>query len=154
MKLKRTILMGTIGILLLFSACSNDKTAKKESSTTPVQAKKPKSYHIPWEKDLSTAFTRAKLENRPLLVMAVSKGCRWCDKMKEETLSNPKVAKKLEKYIMVQADRETPSERKQLPEFRHVPIVFFMTPEKEVVDNLRGYFKANDFLDYLNEMDD
>ena len=153
MKLKRTIVTGIIGSLLLFSACSNDETTK-ESSKEPIKVEKPKSYNIPWEKDLPTAFARAKAENKPLLVMAVSKGCRWCDKMKEKTLSNPKVAKKLEKYIMVQADRETPSQRDQLPEFRHVPIIFFMTPEKEIIDNLRGYFQADDFLDYINEMDD
>ena len=135
--------------LLTMTACSSEK----ETPTHETVIEHKKTFNIPWEKDLSTAFARSKAENKDLLVMAVSKGCRWCDKMKEKTLSNPQVAKKLEKYIMVQADRETPSERGQLPEFRHVPIIFFMTPQKEVIDNLRGYFKADDFLDYLNEMD-
>jgi thioredoxin-related protein len=141
-------LMGST--LLSIVACSEDKEIPIQK--TVIEHKK--TFNIPWEKDLATAFVRAKNENKELLVMAVSEGCRWCDKMKEKTLSNPKVLKKLEKYIMVQADRETPSERNQLPEFKHVPIIFFMTPQKEVIDNLRGYFKADDFLDYLNEMED
>jgi len=60
----------------------------------------------------------------------------------------------LENYILVQADRETPSEREQLPPFKHVPIIFFMTPQKEVIDNLRGYFEPEDFLEYITEIEE
>jgi len=131
-----------ISIILLLSGCSN---SKKDVEVN---------YGIPWEKDLKTAFTKAKKENKKLLIMAVSKGCRWCEKMKKETLSNRKVAKRLEKYILVKADRETSSERDQLPPFKHVPIIFFMTPDKEVIDNLRGYFEPEDFLEYITELED
>ena len=74
--------------------------------------------------------------------------------MKKRTLSNPEVAKRLEKYVLVTADRETPSEREQLPEFKHVPIIFFMSPQKENLDNMRGYYAPDDFLAYLNEFED
>ncbi len=138
-----------ISTLLIFSACSDEK-----QTVETVKVEKKESHGIPWERDLPTAFKKAKKENKMLMVMAVSVGCKWCDKMKEKTLSNPAVAKKLKNYILVQADRETPNERNQLPKFKHVPIIFFMKPNKEVIDNLRGYFAPDDFLEYLSEMDD
>ena len=138
-----------IGSLLFFEACSDEKEIKK-----PIKIEKKENYGIAWEKDMPTAFKKAEKENKTLMVMAVSEGCSWCEKMKKRTLSNPKVAKRLENYILVQADRETPSEREQLPEFKHVPIIFFMKADKEVLDNLRGYFAPEDFLNYLNEFED
>lgn len=145
---KSLLLLTTI---FFFNGCFVSDTEEKTTSNNSV---KKETYGIPWEKDLPTAFAKAKAQNKNLLVMAVSVGCRWCDKMKAQTLSNPEVAKKLKNYVMVQADRETPNERNQLPEFNHVPIIFFMTPNKEVIDNLRGYFEPKDFLDYLNDMEE
>lgn len=135
-------------IIFLFISCSNEE--KREIVTTTQKDK----YGIPWVKDLPTAFALAKKENKNLLIMAVSEGCGWCRKMKARTLSNPKVAKRVKKYILVQADRETPNEREQLPPFKHVPVIFFMTPQKEIIDNMRGYYLADDFLAYLDEIED
>ena len=139
-----------ISTFIIFTACSDS------SNTTPKEASTHKegTYGIPWEKDIATAFLRAKSENKNVMIMAVSKGCKWCKKMKKNTLSNEKVAKVLENYILVQANRETPSEREQLPPFRHVPIIFFMTPQKEIIDNLRGYFAPEDFLEYITELEE
>ncbi len=135
-------------LVLFFSACDN----KIENQKTTYD--KNKGYGIPWEKDLSSAFSKAKKEKKILLVMAVSDGCVWCDKMKKKTLSNPKVAKKLQNYVLVMADRETRDEKNQLPPFKHVPIIFFMTHNKEVLDNLRGYFAPKDFLEYLIDFEE
>jgi thioredoxin-related protein len=146
MWLKTTIL---ISLLLLVLGCSEEKSENKT-----VKVEKEENYGIPWEKDLETAFKKAKDENKTLMIMAVSDGCSWCKKMKQRTLSNPKVAERLENYVLATADRETPSERAQLPDFKHVPIIFFMSPEKENLDNMRGYYAPDDFLSYLNEFED
>ncbi len=142
-----------LSIIILFSSCSEEQEIK-ESIEKKSKVNKEENYGIPWEKDLPTAFEKAKEENKTLMIMAVSDGCSWCKKMKKRTLSNPEVAKRLEKYVLVTADRETPSEREQLPEFKHVPIIFFMSPQKENLDNMRGYYAPDDFLTYLNEFED
>jgi len=118
-----------------------------------TQQKEEKSYGIPWEKSLKIAFKKSKDKHKILMIMATSKGCRWCIKMKKETLSNPKVAKELQKFVLAKANRETPSQREQLPPFQHVPVIFFFTPNGEEIDNLRGYFNADDFLTYLHEIE-
>ncbi|CAA6826396.1 MAG: Unknown protein [uncultured Sulfurovum sp.] len=126
-------------LLLNFTACETKKTTYERNA----------GHGIPWEKNLDAAFTKAKEEKKTLLVMAVSDNCQWCDKMKARTLSDPKVAKKLEKYVLVMADRETPSERDQLHPFTNVPVIFFMTHEKDTIDELQGYYDPEDFLEYL-----
>jgi thioredoxin-related protein len=144
--LKAGVIIATI---LIFTACSNEEKPQLTEQNRALDE-----YGIPWVKDLSTAFKLAKEENKNVMIMAVSVGCGWCKKMKQRTLSNKTVAKRLENYILVQADRETPSQREQLPPFKHVPILFFMTPKKEMIDNMRGYYTAEDFLEYLNEIEE
>jgi len=144
------VIVVTMATIFLFTACSNEeKSQPKQNSNIELDK-----YGIPWIKDLPTAFKLANVEKKNIIIMAVSVGCGWCKKMKQRTLSNATVAKRLEKYILVQADRETPSEREQLPPFKHVPILFFMTPQKELIDNMRGYYTAEDFLEYLNEIEE
>jgi len=126
-------------LVLSFAACDAKETTYERNM----------GYGIPWEKDLDSAFEKAKEEKKLLLVMAVSDHCQWCEKMKKNTLSNAKVAEKLKNYVLVMADRETPHEREQLHPFKHVPIIFFMTHEKETLDELQGYFSPDDFVEYL-----
>lgn len=145
--MKRLLLL--LLLLLPFTACESETVTEQKSTY-----ERNKGYGIPWEKDLNSAFSKAKKENKLLLVMAVSDGCVWCDKMKKRTLSNPKVAEKLKNYVLVMADRETQEEKNQLPPFKHVPVIFFMTHEKESLDNLRGYFAPDDFLHYLTEFEE
>jgi thioredoxin-related protein len=131
-------------VLLNFTACESK----------PSTYERNKGYGIPWEKDLESAFKKAEAQKKILMVMAVSDGCVWCEKMKKKTLSDPKVAEKLKNYVLVMADRETENERNQLPPFKHVPIIFFMKHNKETVDNLRGYFSPDDFLEYLIDFEE
>jgi len=138
-----------IAIILIFTACSSE-----EKPQLTQQSIKLDKYGIPWVKDLNTAFKLAKEEKKNVMIMAVSVGCGWCKKIKQHTLSNAMVAKRLENYILVQVDKETPSEREQLPPFKHVPIIFFMTPQKKMIDNMRGYYTADDFIEYLNEIEE
>jgi len=137
-------------LLLIFISIGCEQKDTKNKTTYEKYATK---YNIPWEKDLATAFAKAKKEHKIVLVMVVSQGCRWCEKMEAETLSDKEVLDRLKKYILVLADRETPKEREQLPPFKHVPVIFFMTHKKEELDNIRGYFDKEDFLNYLNEFE-
>ncbi|MBD3793207.1 MAG: thioredoxin family protein [Campylobacterales bacterium] len=139
-------------------------TGCEEKGTTSVQTDQPSnSQHyiekttestdqVHWVKDLDTAFALSKEQNKPLIVMVESHGCRWCTKMKENTLNNPKVLEKLNEFVIVKVLRENSEDRSRLPEFRHVPIMFFYQPDGELFDNLRGYFEPEDFLEYLDEL--
>ncbi|OQX49854.1 MAG: hypothetical protein B5M46_03235 [Epsilonproteobacteria bacterium 4484_20] len=50
---------------------------------------------IVWQKDLETAFEKARKEQKVIIVMVEGKHCRWCKKMKYRTLGDERVEKRL-----------------------------------------------------------
>jgi thioredoxin-related protein len=104
-----------------------------------------------WLKDINTAFEMAKKDQRTVMVLVEGKNCRWCKKMKHRTLGDENVQKKLKSYITVKVMREDENAIKDLPIIHGVPSIFFMTPEKEVIESVVGYFNVEDFLSYKNK---
>lgn len=141
-------------VWLLVGCGEEQPTTEQVTPSSPPETIQKAEYvdQVKWVKDLDTAFALAKEQNKPLIVMVESHGCRWCIKMKKETLNTPKVLTKLDEFVIVKVLRENPADRSRLPEFKHVPIMFFYQPNGELFDNLRGFFEAEDFLGYLNEL--
>ncbi len=108
---------------------------------------------IVWLKDINTAFEVAKKEQRTVMVLVEGENCRWCKKMKHHTLGDENVQKKLKSYITVKVMRENEDDVKDLPIIQGVPSIFFMTPEKEVMESVIGYFNVGDFLSYISDVE-
>ena len=106
-----------------------------------------------WLKDINTAFEMAKKEQRTVMVLVEGENCRWCKKMKHRTLGDENVQKKLKSYITVKVMREDENAIKDLPIINGVPSIFFMTPEKEVIESVVGYFNVEDFLSYISDVE-
>ncbi len=106
-----------------------------------------------WIKDINTAFEMAKKEQRTVMVLVEGENCRWCKKMKHRTLGDENVQKKLKSYITVKVMRENEDDVKDLPIIHGVPSIFFMTPEKEVIESVVGYFNVEDFLSYISDVE-
>ena len=110
-------------------------------------------FSLEWIKDLDTAFTLAKKEHKNVMVLVEGENCRWCKKMKHRTLGDENVQKKLKSYITVKVMRENEDDVKDLPIIHGVPSIFFMTPEKEVIESVVGYFNVEDFLSYISDVE-
>ena len=108
---------------------------------------------IVWLKDINTAFEVAKKEQRTVMVLVEGENCRWCKKMKHHTLGDENVQQKLKSYITVKMMRENENDVKDLPIIQGVPSIFFMTPEKEVMESVIGYFNVGDFLSYISDVE-
>lgn len=106
-----------------------------------------------WLKDISSAFEMAKKEKKTVMVLVEGENCRWCKKMKHRTLGDENVQKKLKSYIRVKVMRENEDDVKDLPIIHGVPSIFFMTPEKEVIESVVGYFNIEDFLSYISDVE-
>lgn len=143
-----------IGIIL-FVGCSDETALKESAKKESVKVEKEENYGIPWEKDLATALKKAKQEKKRVMVMAIGQQCRWCIKMKKETMSKPNVLNVLKNhYLLVKIDRGIPSQRSQVPAFEHVPAFFFATAEGKFYDELQGYFTADEFLSSIKEIEE
>jgi len=106
-----------------------------------------------WLKDINTAFEMAKKEQRTVMVLVEGENCRWCKKMKHRTLGDENVQKKLKLYITVKVMRENEDDVKDLPIIHGVPSIFFMTPQKDVIESVIGYFNVEDFLSYISDVE-
>lgn len=110
-------------------------------------------FALDWVKDIDTAFTLAKKENKSVMVFVESEHCRWCTKMKGRTLSDENVEKRLEKFILIKVMREDEDAMKHLPEVKGAPTIFFMKNDKELLEDILGYFDVLDFTSYINDVE-
>ncbi|UFH59730.1 thioredoxin family protein [Sulfurovum mangrovi] len=108
-----------------------------------------------WEKDTATAFAKAKAEKKNVVLMVEASHCRWCKKMKQQTLADQEVKKRLQNYILVKVLRSDSEAMKILPEsYYPAPTTFFMTPEGEIMEKAIGFFEASDFITYINDVEE
>lgn len=110
-------------------------------------------FSLEWEKDLNSAFATAKKEQKNVMVLVEGENCRWCKKLKYRTLQNESVEKRLEKFVVVKVMREDPSAMSQLPHIKGVPTTFFMKANKDVVEQVIGFFNAEDFISYIDDVE-
>ena len=108
---------------------------------------------IVWMKDINSAFKLAQKEQKIVMVLVEGKHCRWCVRMKDRTLADVNVEKKLKSYIAVKVMREDEDAVKDLPIIHGVPSIFFMTPKKKVLESVIGYFNVEDFLSYISDVE-
>lgn len=106
-----------------------------------------------WVKDINSAFEMAQKEQKTVMVFVEGENCRWCRKMKHNTLNDENIQKKLGSYIAVKVMRENEYAVKDLPIIHGVPSIFFMTPKKEVIESVVGYFNVEDFLSYISDVE-
>ncbi len=103
-----------------------------------------------WESSLSEAFAKSASQNRPLLVFIEQKHCRWCKKMRSQTLADSGISKRLEKFVLVEVDKNG-EEMKSLPATRFAPTIYLYSPKKELLIRVGGYFVVEDFDSYLDD---
>jgi len=97
------------------------------------------------------AFKIAKSENKAVFILFSTEYCRWCTKLKETTLTNPKLIKRLNKeFIVLFLDRDIdiyPSKYK----VKAVPAIYFTDKNEEVFTSMVGYHKdPQDFIKWFD----
>jgi len=108
---------------------------------------------LQWQTTIPAALELAKKENKIVMVFVEGKECRWCKKMKHRILSDEKVEKRLQPYMLVKVFQEDKEGMKPLPNIQGVPTIFFMTPDKKVLEEVIGYFDVDDFISYIDSVE-
>lgn len=112
------------------------------------------SSELVWQRDAQTAFSKAKEEKKNVMVLVEASHCRWCRKMRNQTLSDFAVKKKLQHYILVKMFRDDEEEMKALPSGHYAaPTILFMTSEKKILERVIWYFDVQDFLSYIGDVE-
>lgn len=164
----RIILAGIVCLSLLFlPACGEETTRQSKVSTLKSQKyetiqnmqKKEETFgafdKLNWETDMDHALERAKKEHKNVMVMVDDPRCIWCTKMKKEALSDQNVQDKLESYILLKVQRSDKVTAKRIKAFSGaIPSFYFMQPDQELFESVVGYFMTEDFLGYLNDIEE
>jgi len=159
-----------LSILHLTLLGCSEKPENKSGSSTPVvqEVKKPnttKTQQLPdtihtignlaWHSNVKEAFTLAEKDGKNVIIMVGEDDCRWCMKMKKNTLSDRRIQERMQAYILVSVKRSDKEAVRYVPEFDgNIPSFFFMDRNREVIEPVVGYFKSDDFLDYIKEIEE
>jgi len=110
-------------------------------------------FSLEWMKDVNSAFALAQKEQKNVMVLVEGENCRWCKKMKYRTLQDEEVEKRLEKFVLLKVMREDSAAMSLLPSVKGVPTIFFMKADKAVAQEIIGFFDAEDFISYINDVE-
>jgi thioredoxin-related protein len=108
---------------------------------------------LEWAKDLNTALNSAKKEHKAVMVMVESTHCGWCKKMKNRTLSDASIEKRLESFVVVKVMRDDGISMAKLPPVHGVPTIFFMKEDRTILEEVVGYFDVKDFSSYIDDVE-
>ncbi len=105
---------------------------------------------IRWEKDIATAIKKGRQLNKPVMVLVSKDGCHWCDHMRESTLKNPEVVKRLNSdFISV----EGYTNRGEVPRdlmTGGTPGTWFVKNGEPMFQPLMGALPADQYLEALD----
>jgi thioredoxin-related protein len=100
---------------------------------------------------LKSSLLKSKRENRPLMVLVTAKKCKYCKKMKRETLENGEVKENIKDFLFVKVDKNSLDAKRFLPNTRYTPTVYFISPKFTIVNTVKGYLNAYDFNMWVDD---
>ena len=101
---------------------------------------------LSWRDSWSKARTEAEKSGKNLMVFVEAKHCPYCERMKEEVLSDPDVVRSLKEFIPVRLNIDDPVVKKEFPGTSVTPTIYFLTPKKELLMDIVGYLNTEFFF--------
>ena len=101
--------------------------------------------------NLKSYLLKSKRQHKPLMVLVTAEHCKYCSKMKRETLSNAEVKKNIKGFLFTKVDKNSLDAQKFLPHTRYTPTVYFISPKFTIVNSVKGYLNAYDFNMWIDD---
>jgi len=101
--------------------------------------------------DYREAFQEAKKENKSVFILFTTKYCRWCIKLKETTLQNAPLSKRLNDDFIVLLLNKNYSQYPSKYQVKAVPAVYITDKNEEIFTSIVGYHKnPSDYIKWFN----
>jgi len=108
---------------------------------------------VNWLYDYDQALSRAKDENKPILMDFYTDWCGWCKKLDAETYGDETVAAFLnESFICLKVNAEEHADLAKEYEVLGYPTIVFLSPDGEEIGRIVGYEPPNKFLQDAKNM--
>lgn len=101
----------------------------------------------------ASAMRAAKRENKKVFLYFSSPGCRWCDRMKSETFSDPASQRALSNYIVYNVNYQTEQDIIKRYKVRSFPTYFVVDGNEKIIGKDRGFKSAKSFARWLERSD-
>ncbi len=106
-----------------------------------------------WLHHYDSALQLAKMQKKDVYLFIGADVCRFCDKFKEETLSDKDVIKTLKKdFILLYMSRDQHKIPKKF-KTQGVPQHYFLTPNGDIILTTNGSREIHGFYQLLEEVD-
>ncbi len=101
---------------------------------------------LPWRSDYARALAEAKKAGKNLMIFIEAKHCPYCEKMKQEVLSDPDVVRSVQEgFVPVRLLIDDPIVKREFPKTSVTPTIYFITPKKELLMDVVGYLNQEFF---------
>lgn len=107
---------------------------------------------INWNTSYDQALSKAKKENKPLMVLITSEQCRWCRKLENTTLQDESIVNRINgKFEAVNVIKDKSNYPKNLTA-KMVPMSYFLDPKTgKVLYSIPGYWESEDYNSILDD---
>jgi len=109
---------------------------------------------VPWIKgETDTAFTEAKLKNRPLIIYFYAPWCSWCLTFDDKVFSDDAVVAATDPFVPLRlnCDHGACASLWKKYNLSSLPTVLVLTPKGEVLGRLGMYRPVPEFIRFLRE---
>lgn len=102
-----------------------------------------------WEESWDAAKAAAAVDGRPVLLFFTFETCYWCNVLKKETLTDPKVIAEARNFHWAAIDNDKTPEISKRFNVSSFPSLLVLGKKDENVHRWSGYRKPEQFLPYL-----
>lgn len=108
---------------------------------------------IKWQDNYQNALSHAQDEDKLIFVFITSEDCKFCKKLKETTLQNSDIVKKInDRYssVIVMKGKDTYPDTLNS---KATPMLYFLDKNENIIDYSLGYWDVLDFKFILKDVD-
>jgi len=140
-------------LCLLFLSCNQNNSSKnttKNQESTDIHIVKLSKITTIYQ-NYDRAFLKAKEENKAVFILFTTQYCRWCNKLRETTLIDKEITKRLNNdFIVLLLDKKQsfyPSKYR----VKDIPSVYITDKNEEIFTSIVGYHKnPNDYIQWFD----
>ena len=131
-------------LIFFFSGIGLDPQAASYPNQAILDAVSPAK--VQWRHEYSEGLVEAQRGKRPILISFHADWCGWCEVMDRETFSDPEVAGVLKDFVCLKIDADANPKVAFAYQVSSLPRTFVINTHLEIVGDLTGFYKKEDFL--------
>lgn len=134
----KKVFLSVLACLFLFSSCSKKEVHQSTDHPDLIN------WNENWGDDI---FTKAKAENKPIILSLEAVWCHWCHVMKEKTYGNQNIANFInDNFVAVRVDQDSNPFLSTKYKRYGWPATIFFAPDGSEIAKKTGYQSPEDML--------